>query len=351
VYHTRVIYNVGDIDFDLSQFGLFLQNDQLFMTFHIRDIVEALGRKIMAGDVIELPHLKDDYSLDTNDTDTLKRYYVVEDVGRAAEGFSKTWWPHLYRVRVKGITDAQEYRDILGDKDENTSQKTRDKELEINQAVLDQAESDAPQSGYNTKQLHVMPTDEEGKVALVTVDEDLLTSEGNISMDAVYKSPQANGYLEGYLTGDAIPANGETYSFGTSFPTNPVEGLFFLRTDYAPNRLFRYDGRRFVKIEDGVRMNMSNTSSQGTTSRGTWSESTDYVVNDMVNFGDELYVAKASSTGVRPGTAGATSSWRQVRETQKTGFINNTNTTSLEDGTTTSERVALSKLLKPKADN
>ena len=98
-------------------------------------------------------------------------------------------------------------------------------------------------------------------------------------------------------------------------------------------------------------MNMSNTSSQGTTSRGTWSESTDYVVNDMVNFGDELYVAKASSTGVRPGTAGATSSWRQVRETQKPGFINNTNTTSLEDGTTTSERVALSKLLKPKADN
>ena len=58
VYHTRVIYNVGDIDFDLSQFGLFLQNDQLFMTFHIRDTVDALGRKIMAGDVIELPHLK-----------------------------------------------------------------------------------------------------------------------------------------------------------------------------------------------------------------------------------------------------------------------------------------------------
>ena len=56
VYHTRVIYNVSDIDFDLSQFGLFLQNDQLFMTFHIRDIVDALGRKIMAGDVIELPN-------------------------------------------------------------------------------------------------------------------------------------------------------------------------------------------------------------------------------------------------------------------------------------------------------
>ena len=207
----------------------------------------------------------------------------------------------MYRVRVKGITDAQEYRDILGDKDENTSQKTRDKELEINQSILDQAESDAPQSGYNTKQLHVMPTDEEGKVALVTVDDDVLTTEGNISMDAVYKSPQANGYLEGYLTGDAIPANGETYVAATTFPNNPVEGMFVLRTDYSPNRLFRYDGRRFVKIEDNVRQTMTQTS---------------------------------------------------TRNTQKTGFINNTNTTTLADGSsTTKERVALSKLLKPQADN
>ena len=87
-------------------------------------------------------------------------------LARASEGYSRTWWPHLYRVRVKGITDAQEFRDILGDKDENTDQKTRDKELEINDAVVTQAETDAPTSGYNTQQLHVMPTDEEGKVAL-----------------------------------------------------------------------------------------------------------------------------------------------------------------------------------------
>ena len=301
VYHTRVIYNVSDIDFDLSQFGLFLQNDQLFMTFHIRDIVEALGRKIMAGDVIELPHLKDDYSLDTSDTESLKRYYVVEDVSRAAEGFSKTWWPHLYRARVKGITDAQEFRDILGDANENASQKTRDKDLEINQAIIDQAESDAPQSGYNTKQLHVMPTDEEGKVALVTVDDDMKTDTGHINVDKVYQTPTANGYLEGYLTGDGIPANGETYTAATSFPANPVEGMFVLRTDYSPNRLFRYDGRRFVKIEDNVRQTMTQTN---------------------------------------------------TRNTQKTGFINNTNNTILQDGSsTTPERVALSKLLKPQADN
>jgi len=301
VYHTRVIYNVSDIDFDLSQFGLFLQNDQLFMTFHIRDIVEALGRKIMAVHVIELPNLFHDYTFDTVDAETLKRYYVVDDVARAAEGFSKTWYPHLYRVRVKGITDAQEFRDILGDKDENTAQKTRDKDIEINQAIIDQAEQDAPQSGYNTKQLYVMPTEEEGRVALVTVDDDTLVDTGHLNVDKVFNTPTAGGYIEGYLTGDGIPANGETFTASTKFPRNPTEGMFVLRTDYSPNRLFRFDGRRFVKIEDDVRQTMTNT---------------------------------------------------DTKETQKSGFINNSNTTTLTDGSsTTNERVALSKLLKPKADN
>ena len=98
-----------------------------------------------------------------------------------------------------------------------------------------------------------------------------------------------------------LPTNGETYVAATTFPNNPVEGMFVLRTDYSPNRLFRYDGRRFVKIEDNVRQTMTQTS---------------------------------------------------TRNTQKTGFINNTNTTTLADGSsTTKERVALSKLLKPQADN
>ena len=81
VYTHRAIYNVQDIDFDLSQFGLFLSNDTLFMTVHINSIVKTLGRKPMSGDVIELPHLKDEYAL--NDFDiALKRFYVIEDINR-----------------------------------------------------------------------------------------------------------------------------------------------------------------------------------------------------------------------------------------------------------------------------
>ena len=78
VYTMRGIYNVQDVDFDLSQFGLFLQNDTLMLTIHIRSSVKSLGRKIMSGDVIELPHLKDEYALNDHAV-ALKRFYVVED--------------------------------------------------------------------------------------------------------------------------------------------------------------------------------------------------------------------------------------------------------------------------------
>ena len=79
IYRLRGIYNVQDVDFDMSQFGLFLQNDTLFMTIPISYSVKTLGRKVMPGDVFELPHLKDEYAL--NDFNVaLKRFYVVEDL-------------------------------------------------------------------------------------------------------------------------------------------------------------------------------------------------------------------------------------------------------------------------------
>ena len=102
IYRIRGHYQVQDIDFNLSQFGLFLDNDMVYMTVHINDFVTVVGRKPLAGDVLELPHLKDEYALNEFDT-ALPRYFVIEDVGRAAEGFSVTWWPHLYRLKLKKI--------------------------------------------------------------------------------------------------------------------------------------------------------------------------------------------------------------------------------------------------------
>ena len=57
IYRLRGHYNVQNLDFDLSQFGLFLTNDIIFITVHYNDMIDVIGRKLMVGDVFELPHL------------------------------------------------------------------------------------------------------------------------------------------------------------------------------------------------------------------------------------------------------------------------------------------------------
>jgi hypothetical protein len=309
VYTIRGIYNVQDIDFDLSQFGLFLSNDTLFLTVHINSSVKTLGRKIMPGDVLELPHLKDEYAL--NDYDfALKRFYVVEDVNRAAEGFSQTWYPHLYRLKLKQIYDGQEYAEILdlpANEDTDTTLRdilsTYEKEMQISNAVVAQAEADAPESGYDINHYYTVATNDDGTVALRTADSETLNASGiTTSADEITDRPEREGYT-GYLvgTGDSAP-NGAPFGFGIQFPRNNQEGDYFLRTDFLPNRMFRYDGQRWVKVEDDIRMTLSNT---------------------------------------------------LERQTYKTTFINNTNTSEI-GGETIEERQSLSKALRPKkpeADN
>ena len=74
IYRLRGHYNVQNLDFDLSQFGLFLNNDIIFITVHYNDMIEQFGRKLMVGDVIELPHLLDYNPLDEKIPVALKRF-------------------------------------------------------------------------------------------------------------------------------------------------------------------------------------------------------------------------------------------------------------------------------------
>lgn len=294
IYTMRGIYNVQDIDFNLSQFGLFLSNDTLFLTIHINSSVKTLGRKIMAGDVIELPHLKDEYAL--NDLSfALKRFYVVEDVNRAAEGFSQTWYPHLYRLKLKQIVDSQEFKEILdlpaeegatGGDTLRSLLSTYDKEMQINDAVVAQAEADAPKAGYDTSHYFSLQLDENGNTELVDTDGD--------DIPDTMRSAVKSGY-NGYLLGDGIPTNGESFGHGISFPTNTTVGDFFLRTDFSPNRLFRYDGSRWVKQEDDVRMTLTGTNNR-TNQKGT------FINNSTTNtIGGENVVERQSlSKALRP---------------------------------------------------
>ena len=310
VYKMRGIYQRADQDFDLSQFGLFLQTGTIFMVFHLRDMVDTIGRKLMAGDVLELQHLKDYDALNADLPAALKRYYVVGDASFAAEGFSPTWWPHLWRVKLNPLVDSQEYKDILNNiaASETTDTpvgqilSTYDKFLDINQSIITQAEIDVPKSGYDTGPIYTLPTtprESDPIGAPITADNTgILAGNTSPTADSGLSSPLRK--VQGYLTGDGQAPNGLTTGAGVAFPANPSEGDYFLRLDYLPNRLFRYTGRFWAKVEDSVR------------------------------------------TTLTPG---------QDNKTQRMTYVNNTNTYTDADGTAHNERQPLSRVLTPKADN
>ena len=234
VYDMRGVYQVADSEFDLTQFGAFLSNDTIFLTFHLNDMVEILGRKLMSGDVIELPHQREDMMLDmarlefttktakkfrkgetvtgassgatatvvnynheakvlrmvtdgvfiagetvTGSKSTasgevsvfypegpmaMNRYYVIEDAARGSEGYSPTWFPHIWRVKCTPITDSQEFSDILGTGENKDDLKnlisTYQSEIDISEAIVNQAQTDVPKKGVENSHLYINKADQ-----------------------------------------------------------------------------------------------------------------------------------------------------------------------------------------------
>ena len=354
IYQLRGVYRTQDIDFDLTQFGLFLNSDTLFITFHYNNMIDTMGRKLMSGDVLEVPNLRDMNPLDAAIPRALPRYYVVQDASFASEGFSQTWMPHLWRIKATPMVNAQEYQEIVnkpfvseqiwdngnfyppgvivnyGDvyyrskKDvppgaditdtefwqevdpPTTSEvaSTRPKDYELNDAILLQSEIEVPLSGYDTVKFYIFPTNPDGTPANpagVTVDSTTaLVSSTDPNASAEPQTPLADGYTMGYLTGDGIAPNGLPVTPGVSFPLSPKQGDYALRLDYFPNRLFRFNGRAWLKIEDKVRTDLTNG---------------------------------------------------PMNQTLRSGFVNNTYTVPTTDMGNIPSRQSLSEILKPKADN
>jgi hypothetical protein len=203
---------------------------------------------------------------------------------------------------MKTLVDSQEFKDIIGDATTEGSvasyMSTYNREKTINDQILAQAEQDAPKSGFNYKQYYVAPIDERGNIRTENVnDTDRVSTDKTVN--AVIDTP-ASSHYGFYLDGDGVAPNGNPAGFGISFPTSNIDkGDYFLRTDYLPNRLFRFDGTRWVKIEDSVRITTTNNDS---------------------------------------------------RANYKTSFVNNA-TESTINGLTTKQRQSLTEALKPKADN
>ena len=440
IYRLRGHYNVQNLDFDLSQFGLFLNNDIIFITVHYNDMIDIIGRKLMVGDVLELPHLLDYNPLRETIPVALKRFMQITDANYASEGFSQTWYPHLWRIKCEPLVNSEEFAQILQepinkdnylgmwDKDKvyppgyvisygeyNWKSKievpagiappnptywekdtagmlsdilsTYNKNIDINNAQLQEAQRLVPKAGYDRSKLYVVPTygpyesngvlsyktnqpappidvltfgggapqttvtgqvvymrnprfknaspvvkiskeavksiwdmtadmdmsakidkfmqaslevreiapqrlDTGGgavegtKVLSVysvgpitspygTADNTYATADadptapgftGNISPQMDWRAdcdprfqyisrstPRSFGYSTGYLDGDGQAPNGSPSGAGIAFPQNPQVGDYFLRIDYFPNILYRWDGQLWVRISTNVR--------------------------------------------------------------------------------------------------
>jgi hypothetical protein len=526
IYRIRGHYNVQNLDFNLSQFGLFLSNDIIFVTVHYNEMIDIFGRKLMVGDVFELPHLTDYHPLNETIPVGLRRYYQITDANFASEGFSSTWYPHLWRIKCEPLVDSQEFSDILkkpiskdnylGDWDPNKSYPkgytvsyngktyiTTDDtpagvlptdtnywdsnagadlvdiisqynaNIAINNAALQEAANRVPLTGYDTSQLYVVPTLDDGSpgnpvdivfntelaevdykietmvntdykyssnvvrivsssgfikttsltagtpvllsmgqtapeltesgsgavvgnnvitatmlpprvsspygtadnmyaiadqsvmltiytgsaasaprtsiIQLKEIPEDLVIGlkirstvvdeygipatgfdedttimdidpigktiqislpslvslpefhpievsydfTGSVSMDMTYRAdadpkyqyikratPRSFGYLVGYMTGDGTAPNGEPVGSGIAFPTNPTVGDYFLRLDYMPQKLFRWDGRIWVGISSKVRTEPGMTANDKSL-RSSFFNNTDTIKNAL----------------------------------------------------------------------
>jgi len=286
VYSLKGHYQLSDTEFDLRQFGLFLSNDTIFMTFHLNDMVNCIGRTLMSGDVIEVCHRRDDLVLGADVS--IAKYYVVQEGARPAEGWSPTWWNHLWRVKCNPMPATQEFSQILnlpatdvnGDPvasgNGNTITlgdliSTYNNQIAINNAIVDQATAEVPFRVFQDAQFWILPRNQDEPVSI--------------------------------FVSDGIPPDGsKPVNNGTTFPSDPLVGDYFLRTDYMPAMLFK---RELGPV----------------TGTGIW-------VRTQVNW----------RTSWTPATVLLTS------------FINNTNTTTLQDGTTIPEQQDLRQALKAKLD-
>lgn len=236
VYVLKGNYAIADNDFDLKQFGLFL-TDTITISFHYNDMIAKLGRKLMSGDVLELPHLREHDLL--NGDIAINKYYVINDASKPSEGYSLTWYNHFWSCKCKPIDNQQEFYDILSKNAKNKYDEDINRTLEdilstriiddtITVAIHDEAERQVPYRNFETRHLYITP---------------MKDSNGNIIERDDLLHPICLSY------GDGVPPNGIPVLSGTTWPENANNGDYFLRTDYEPNILFRLDNGVWIRKE------------------------------------------------------------------------------------------------------
>jgi hypothetical protein len=225
----KASYDLLDTQTDFTMFGSMPSGQNLFFMVSFSQAVRRLGRPIVIGDIFEIPSEAQFSSSLTR----IKKYMEVTDVAWSTEGYTPGWQPTLLRVIAEPMLSSQETLDITGDikkpdatgfldiDDSNYTDLT-----DPAHRVITQARENVPERGED--QYDITAFDEE---------EIQQAAEQGINI-AKLGSNQRKLYVE-----DALPPNGENYTEGEKFPTNPRDReyhrLIYPNTD-IPARLFRY---------------------------------------------------------------------------------------------------------------
>lgn len=302
VIEMRGHYTPQDVNYDLTQFGIFLSSDTMRIHFHFNDMMDQLGRKLIAGDVLEFPNMRDVPVFD--DATGINRYYVVQDAVFAAGGYGQRWYPHMWLVRAKMIQDSSEYTEIL------QQAQTGQTDGGVGQGIGIMAPGFAETAdSQGNPGLGCAHTSLSLFCKIIDITDDVVEEAAkNAFFDPkffesanlyIYIDPETGYPIIGsnYFSGDGEPPNGgPLLGAGVQFPPGMQDGEYYLRVDYYPERLFQKQGNCYKFIEVDVLKN--------------WT------------------------------------AYNRVLDT----FIDNNNITQLPDGTSIPEKQAVSQVVKQKVD-
>jgi hypothetical protein len=166
--------------------------------------------------VIEAPHLRDV----ANDGRAGNRWYEIKTIVRSPNSWDHAYENHTLAITMKPIKDAQEFIDLMEREtdsgltlgDTNSNRAAYDEvAAKVQEAALEQAGT----SWWDTTQVYIDPSVDSSHV----------------------------------WTDDGKPPNAVPVERVDAFPSSPTEGDYVLRVDFLPNRLFRYQGGRWLLKE------------------------------------------------------------------------------------------------------
>ena len=215
-------YDLIDVTTELSRFGIELPSQSMYLYISFNSCVRELGRPVVIGDIFELPS-ETQFSASL---EPIKKYLEVTDVGWSTDGYTPGWKPTMLRIIAVPMLASQETQDIFGDlvgtpdvtglfDEDDGNHPIYQDYSEIGQTIEEKAvqEDAAPQRGRDSGNEIAQFSEEQVEAVKDQTG-------GLVDIRKVGLSPNAL-YVE-----DALPPNGEDFTLGDTFPTNPTDGVY-----------------------------------------------------------------------------------------------------------------------------